>query len=627
MTVRLIILLFSLLSLGSTYSAEIQPLPKADDFSATVLPLLNQFCTDCHSTAKSKGGVNLAPFTNGISIYRDIRLWERVAAKVRDRDMPPESKPQPSTAERIQLTQWVEKSLKDLDDGRLPADPGRVLIHRLSRAEYNCTIRDLLGVDSKPANNFPSEGGGGGGFDNNADTLFIPPILMERYLKAAVAVLDQADSNRIFFVKKSFFTSDRQRARKIISHFTRLGFRRPAEREEIDRLVNVYDEVRHEGKSFELAVKGALTGILVSPNFLFRVEREQNSLSPYRISDFELASRLSYFLWSSLPDDELLRLAEHNQLHESAVLEAQVHRLIIDPKSRVFTDNFAGQWLRVRDLKTTSQPDHGRFPEFTTQLRNAMYQEVIEFFDYLVREDQSLLNLLQSDHTFMNGELAKFYGTTNVSGESFQRVSLNDPNRGGVLSMAAVLTLTSYPFRTSPVLRGKWILEEILGTPTPPPPPQVKTLSQDDAKTDGLTFRQQLEKHREDRSCAACHEQMDPLGFGLENFDAIGRWRTKIGAEPVDASGMLPGGEKFAGADQLKQILLRRKGDFSRNLTEKMLAYALGRGLEYFDVPTVKKISRTLAENDYRASTLIVEIVKSYPFQFRRNEPVQTAAK
>lgn len=593
-----------------------------DVFSGQIRPLLDQYCAKCHGPLKIRGGVNFGPFTNGISIYHDLKLWEKVEAKLRENEMPPEGKPQPTGEERAKLVQWIDRALKDLEEGRIPHDPGRVLIHRLSRAEYNCTIRDLLGVDCKPADKFPSEGGGGGGFDNNADTLFVPPILMERYMEAAGDVLERTKYEKIFFVQKSFLTTERGAARKIIEHFAMRGFRRPVEKEEVERWLGVYDRARKDGQAYEPAVRAALAGILVSPNFLFRVERDQDTARPYRVNDYELASRLSYFLWSSMPDDELFALAAENRLRDPKVLEEQTRRMVLDPKSKLFSDNFAGQWLRVRELKT-AQPDARKFPDYTPELREAMYREVIEFFDSIVREDGSLLQILAANYTFLNAELAKHYGIEGVNGDAMRRVTLTDKNRGGVLGMSAMLTLTSYPLRTSPVLRGKWVLEQILGTPPPPPPPEVKSLPPSDAPVDGLTLRQRLEKHREKAECAACHQRMDPLGFGLENFDPIGRWRTSIADQPVDASGVLPDGAKFQGPAELKKTLLNHKDDFTRNITEKMLAYALGRGLEYYDIPTVRQIAKTVAKNGYRSSVLISEIVKSYPFQYRRNEPIQ----
>jgi mono/diheme cytochrome c family protein len=596
-------------------------------FQEEIRPLLNTYCLKCHGPERPKGGVNLARFQDLPAIFREPKLWETVAAQLRDRNMPPEGKPQPGSEDRDRLISWVEGTLANLDERHIPKDPGRVVIHRLNRTEYNNTIRDLFGVDTKPADKFPVDGGGGGGFDNNADTLFVPPILMEKYLEAAIEVLETAKPDRLLVSRPGFLSSSRGAARKIIAHFGFRAFRRPVSKEEIEPCLRLYDEARERGDSFEAAVKFALRGLLVSPRFLFRIEQEQPSAEPYLISEYELASRLSYFLWSSMPDEELFRLAAKKRLRAPGVLDAQVRRMIADPRAKTFADNFAGQWLHVRDLKTTAQPDRRRYPTFTPDLRDAMHDEVIAFFHALLRDDRSLLEILDADYTFANEALAKHYGIEGVTGEALQRVSLRDTNRGGVLAMGAVLTLTSYPLRTSPVLRGKWILEEILGTPPPPPPPLIKSLPPDDRPREGLSFRQRLEKHREDPNCAACHKRMDPLGFGLENFDAIGRWRTEVSGQAVDSNGELSTGETFQGPAGLKRILLAKKDLFLKNLTEKMLAYALGRGLEYYDTPTVRRIAKRVAEDNYHSHTLITEVVKSYPFQYRRNGPVEQAKK
>ena len=525
----------------------------------------------------------------------------------------------------------------------LPKDPGRNILHRLSRLEYNNTIRDLFGVDTKPADKFPPDGGGGGGFDNNAATLFIPPILMERYLEAAGDILNAAKPERVFIAQPSGQSSRRTAARKIFAHHAPRVFRRPVGKNEIDRLVKFFDAAQNRDESFEDSVKLGLKSLLVSPNFLFRVEETQpiaasrkarppatkdgapSAIQAHAVNNYELASRLSYFLWSSMPDEELLKLAAAGKLHDPATLESQVRRMLLDTKARSFADNFASQWLRVRELITITQPDNKKFPEFSIQLRNALYEEPIEFFHALLRENRSLLEIIDADYTFMNERIAKHYGIEGVRGDRLQRVSLTDSNRGGVLGMGAVLTLTSYPRRTSPVLRGKWVLEEILGTPPPPPPPLVNSLPQDDKPREGLTFRQRLEQHRAKADCAGCHKRMDPLGFGLESFDAIGQWRTEISGEPVDASGEMTTGEKFTGPAELKKLLLNRTDDFTRNLTEKMLAYALGRGLEYYDAPVVKQISKAVQQDEFRAVTLVNEIVKSYPFQHRRSNEAEPA--
>ena len=587
--------------------------------------IVENTCHKCHDAETAKGDLDLSPLKTQADFERDPRLLEKLVRFVRDREMPPPGKrPQPSEQDRQKFVDWGRHTLAHMDYSKFPKDPGRVTIHRLSRTEYNNTMRDLLGITNQPADKFPADGGGGGGFDNNADTLFVPPLLLEKYLEAAGEVLAAAPAT-LLVERPGWLKSKSAAARKNIESFAARAFRRPVEKVEADALMGLFEQATKRGESFETAVKHALKAVLVSPHFLFRIEKDRGVQEPYRLNDYELASRLSYFLWSSMPDAELFAQAAKNQLHESATLEAQVKRMLRDPKARALAENFAGQWLRVRELKTTVQPDPGRFRKFTPELREAMYAEAIEFFAAMIREDASLLTLLDADHSYLNEALAQHYGLTNlnITGAELRRVTLPDKNRGGVLGMGAVLTLTSYPQRTSPVLRGKWVLEELLGQPPPPPPPDAGGLPAEDAPRNGLTFRQRLEEHRKKPQCAGCHSRLDPLGFGLENFDAIGRWRTKIGAEPVDATGLMSSGETFTGPAELKQLLLARKDDFARNVTERMLAYALGRGVEFHDMPSIAAITDKLKNKGYRSSTLVTEIVKSYPFQFRREAAPQ----
>jgi len=598
---------------------QLQAKPDPVEYQKAIHPLFQQFCFRCHGEKNGNGGVSLAAFSTVTAIQKDQMTWRKVLRQLRDRTMPPVGMPQPTAEQRDHLISWLTDTLNNVDPSLLPRNPGRVLIHRLSRAEYNNTVRDLFGVDSHPADQFPADGGGGGGFDNNADTLFVPPILMERYLTAASQVLDEAKPERLFFAHPSPTLSRRAAARQIVAYFAMRAYRRPVEPAEVARLMRLFDSSTQRGESFKTAVKLALKALLISPNFLFRVEQDRPGDAPYPVSDYELASRLSYFLWSSMPDEELFRLAGQKRLRNPQVLEQQVRRMIQSPKSRALADSFAGQWLRVRDLYTTAQPDPKRFPEFTPALRDAMYQETVDFFDDLVRRDQSLLFMLDANYTYLNEELAHYYGIPGVTGPQMRRVELQDRRRGGVLAMGSVLTLTSYPRRTSPVLRGKWVLEQIMGAPIPPPPPNAGGLPADDAPKAGLTFRQRLEKHRSKPECASCHSRMDPIGFGLENFDPIGRWRDSIGGAPVDAAGVLATGEKFTGPVELKRHLMQQKDEFTRNLTEKMLAYALGRGLEPYDLPTVRAITQAVAHDGYHSSALILQIVKSYPFQYRKN--------
>ncbi|MCW3094825.1 MAG: Protein of unknown function (DUF1587)/Protein of unknown function (DUF1592)/Protein of unknown [Chthonomonadaceae bacterium] len=619
---RASLLFFPLLMVGAGMAGKAGEPPVSaaqGEYEKTMQPLLTQYCGKCHGEKGGASGINLGTFHDVVAIQRDQTTWRKVVSRIRERTMPPPGKPQPSQEQRNLVSDWLTKTLDSADPSLLPKNPGRILIHRLSRQEYNNTVRDLFGVTSNPADKFPADGGGGGGFDNNADTLFVPSILMERYLTTAGDVLDEGSQQRLFFVRPGKNLTEHAAARKIVARYATLAFRRPVEPAEVERLMHLFDKAKAAGDDFEAATKFALKGALVSPNFLFRIERDRPTPAAYPISDYELASRLSYFLWTSMPDDELFSQAAAGRLHKPEVLDKEVKRMLQSPKSRAFSDSFAGQWLRARDLYSTAHPDANQFKDYTPTLRDAMYAETIDFFDSIVREDASLLRLLDADYTYLNEELAKHYGISGVTGSEMRRVKLADDNRGGVMTLGSVLVQTSYPLRTSPVLRGKWVLEQILGSPTPPPPPNVGTLPADDAPRQGLTFRHRLEEHRKNPTCASCHNRMDPIGFGLENFDAVGRWRTVAAGAPVDASGVLTTGEKFNGPGELKKLMLQRKEEFLTNLTEKMLAYALGRGLEPYDLPTVHKITDTVKKDNYRSSTLILEIARSYPFQYRKN--------
>jgi hypothetical protein len=418
---------------------------------------------------------------------------------------------------------------------------------------------------------------------------------------------------------------DAAAARALVNDFAFRAWRRPVASAELDRLAKLYTLARAQGDSFGAGVKLALKATLVSPNFLFlgssRPEEAGLVVSAatkkaVALDEHTLASRLALFLWSSVPDDELLALASRGQLR--AQLDAQVHRMLASPKSRALVDNFAGQWLQIRSLETM-QPDKTVFRDFDPYLRAAMQRETELFFEHVMREDCSVFDFIRGDYTFLNGRLAKFYGLADgPAGEEFQRVSLAGSPRRGVLTQASVLTLTSNPNRTSPVKRGKWILDNLLGTPPPPPPPNVPELDDKKRKLTG-TLREQMEQHRADPACAACHAKMDAIGFALENFNGIGAWRDKDGDAPIDASGKLASGDTFSGADGLADLLATKRADeFRRCLAEKMLTYALGRGVEYYDRPAIDGIMTSLRDGDDKFSALILAVAKSFPFQNRR---------
>ena len=432
---------------------------------------------------------------------------------------------------------------------------------------------------------------------------------------------DTPSRRRILICRPSGAQDGDDCAKRILSSLARRAYRRPVTDNDVEPLMAFYRESRAEG--FEPAISAALRRLLVSPEFLMRVERDPAGATPgssYRISDLELASRLSFFLWSSIPDDELLAAAEGGQLRDPAVLTAQVTRMLADARSAAFVDNFAGQWLFLRNLQATV-PVQNVFPDFDDTLRQAFRRETELFFDSLVREDRSVLDLLRAEYTFLNERLARHYGIPNVKGSHFRRVTLEPGSvRAGILGHGSILSVTSYPDRTSPVIRGKWILENLLGTPPPPPIPNVGELKPTNGEGVVLSMRQRMEQHRRNPVCASCHAMMDPLGLSLENFDAVGRWRS-LGesSAPIDASGVFPDGTRFEGAAGLKQMLLQ-SDRFVPTVTEKLLTYALGRGLEHYDAPAVRAIVRSAARDEYRFSSLIAGVVQSPPFLMRKAE-------
>jgi mono/diheme cytochrome c family protein len=409
---------------------------------------------------------------------------------------------------------------------------------------------------------------------------------------------------------------EREAARKILEPLARRAFRRPVAAEEIERILRLYDASAREGDSFERAIRTAIQGILVSPHFLFRVELNApaESASERPLNGWELASRLSYFLWSSMPDEELFSLAESGRLQRPEVLETQARRMLRDRKSRALVENFGQQWLTLRNLKTAA-PDPQRFPTFNDELRDAMLKETELFLEHVIRQDRSVLELFTADYTFLNERLAKHYGVLGVTGPEFRLVKVPGGQRGGILKQASILTVTSNPSRTNPVKRGKWILEQILGTPPPPPPPDVPELPDDGGKMLVGTLRERLEQHRKDPGCASCHTRLDPLGFALENYDAVGAWRVKDGEEAVDASGVLPNGDQFKGPADFQGVLLKQKKQVVRNLSERMLTYALGRGTDHKDRCVVDEIAANVTKADFRFSALVTTIVKSEPFR------------
>jgi hypothetical protein len=430
---------------------------------------------------------------------------------------------------------------------------------------------------------------------------------------------DTPSRRRIFVCKPVKPAEEEACAKQILTTLTRRAYRRPVTDRDLETPLKFYRRTQPEG-GFEAGIQTALYSVLVNPEFIFRVESDPPNVASnaaYRISDLELASRLSFFLWSGIPDDELLDAAVSGKLKTPAGLELQVRRMLSDARSRALVNNFAEQWLYLRNLASTT-PDMRLFPDFDDNLRQAFRQETELFFDSIMREDRGVPELLSANYTFVNERLAKHYGIPNVYGSRFRRIEYE--GRGGLLRQGSVLIVTSYATRTSPVIRGKWILENILGVPPPPPPPVVPPLKENEGSMKGLSVRERLALHRANMPCAGCHRLMDPVGFSLENYDAVGRWRTIEEEKPIDSTGALPDGSTFEGVTGLQKAVLSRPELFVSTFTEKLLTYALGRGVEYYDAPAVRNIVADARTKDYRFSSVILGIVNSTPFQMRRTQ-------
>lgn len=772
----------------------------ADEFAfeKQIAPILHSRCANCHGAETKESDIDFSKFSDGRSAARQRKLWRKAITRIEAGEMPPAGEPPLTPEEKQQLLSWMKPTV-ELLDCRDPAnqDPGPNLPRRLSLAEYNRTIRDLLGFEYDAAGvGMPEEIGEGNPFGNLATALDVSPVLMDKYFAAADQILDRFFGTELsssvdgriqeqarvsreqwfglnpgawrkpeYEVAPPIGVAPRDAARALLIPFLRRAYRGHESPTDADRILAIFDQAQSQGKSYGDCVRWMLKAILVSPKFLYRLElnrAERSAGEIFPVSDQELAVRLSYFLWGSMPDDELLDLAEWERLtatgpstepvkfsgrviagpgsesHQGnnydnvfdgdlhtvldgpnaasywvgldlgeaisiqqiryagrtgleqrmvggkfeasdsadfstsvvelwtvvaqpprgwvtrnlespvtaryvryvpppnaygniaefeirgpaagTVLEQQVRRMLADPRARSLTEIFALHWLQIHKLPT-ARPSTEFFPEFHANLRQAMFDETALFCETLRREDRSVLEFLDANYIFVNEELARYYGLPEVTGKQLRRVSLtSEHHRGGLLGMGSVLALTSHTSRTSPTLRGKWILDVLLGAPPPPPPANVSQIKEEPGKQKEIqTFREKLTQHAVNSTCAACHRKMDPLGFALDNFDAVGRWREKSGDQALDVSGELPTGEKLNGVSDLKQVLLARKSEFVQTLTEQMLKYAMGRELDYYDDCPVQQITAKLQQHDFRYSTLIMEIVKSHPFQHRKN--------
>ncbi|HEY6991328.1 MAG TPA: DUF1592 domain-containing protein, partial [Bryobacteraceae bacterium] len=606
-------------------------------FDGQISPLLMRYCAGCHSGKSPVAGVHLDFKTEEDArkiLSTQTDFWSRVADKLAARQMPPPNiSKKPTDAERTLLVDWITNNLLTANG---QPDPGPFLMRRLNNEQYANTVRELLYLqpDYNAAADFPPDERGDG-FDNNAATLTISPLLIESYLSAVEKAVSDAlglDPHKVKQEKDATLASksklnepsatlrvdfaDRQEKIRInLEAFAPRAFRRPVSKEEIDGLMKFAAlSFTHAGESFDQATGLAIRATLMSPEFLFRIERDPHpdgTGKVFEITEYQLATRMSYFLWNTMPDDELFIAARDNQLR--ATLGQQIARMLKDPKAISLTKDFLGQWLEIRGMRqVTNAPK---------SLLDAMQGETEHFFDYIVRNDRSIMDFLDADYTFVNEELARLYGISGTTGPEFQKVQVDPAKRGGIFTQASFLTLTSKPLgdsrRTSPVLRGKWILENIFGETIPPPPPNVPELNFDTNKELKGTVRQIFEQHRVDPNCSSCHARMDPYGFALENYDGYGAWREQDNHINVDASGEI-GGKGFKTPVEFRTILADRKDDFRWALIRKLLSYALGRGLQGFDRPAVESICAAVKTDGDRFSSVVTNIVKSYPFQHAR---------
>ena len=585
------------------------------------------YCIACHTGKSGVGGLNLAHFSTYESLREHPQKWESIFTRVRNMEMPPKGAPAPNAEAREAFTDWIHGTLirEACSEGMTP---GPAPVRRLNRTQYASTIRDLLNLHVDVSGSLPADGAGGEGFDNAAETLFLSPIHAEKYLDAAKLALDYAAKDprsraKFLIAKPGQGVSAQRAADQILEAFLPRAFRRQPKPSEMRIYRSLFDSAQSTKQSFDDSILFALSGVLISPQFLFRTEPANVSLDSRLLDDYSLATRLSYFLWNSTPDGLLLALAGERKLNDPEILKGQIARMLRSPKAFDFMQSFVEQWLGTRALGQSIQLDAKLFPAYAgdAELQGDIRYQPVLFFQEILAKDLSLLNLLDSNFTITTKKLQKLYGKEVLppkkESSAPQRVELPEGStRGGLLGMSAILAISSHPHRTSPVLRGKWLLDAILGTPPPPPPANVPAL-EEPTSAKPQTVRELLSRHRANAVCASCHSRIDPLGFALENYDALGVWRTSEAGKPVDASGELPDGTKFEGPQQLKAVLLDRKGLFVRNLSNKMLGYALGRGLNRRGACVVNDLVTQVEAANYSAQTLIQTIALSMPFRYQ----------
>lgn len=636
----------------------------AQDFSKSLQPVLKTYCFDCHNEKKAKGELNLARFETEASALAERKVWRRVWEMLHNREMPPPEEEQPKEDQRLAMTDWIEQMLARPVEGGEP-NPGHVPPRRLTAAQYNNTVADLFGVQRRTTFYDPQRNNGGmpgmvrfvlhrqfqeplvhlppdpaaHGFDSMAESLTLPPFLMEKYLDAAEKLMARDD------VRQSFGRRVRPQQQRggdtvevdrfIIADTLKRAFHRPPDTEEVARYTGFYDLAIKKGEDRTTALAIAMRAMLVAPQFLFRIENgvaseEKGGVRP--LTDHELATRLSYFVWNTLPDYELMRAADEGKLRDPEILAAQARRMMRNSRAEYFIRDFSQQWLRIQDISSHA-PDPSVLGAFNGRLKNhneAFASEVLLLFATVMAEDRSVLDLVDPDFTWLNLTMCNVYGVEyrpfagvdKPTSAEWLRYPITDRRRGGILTAGATLMVNSNPTHTNPVKRGKWLLEVVLGQEMPPPLPNVPNLDATPVVQGGLPIREKMARHRTDAACASCHSRLDPPGLALENYDAIGVWRDTEGKAPIATEGSLADGTKFDGPIGLKDMLRGpKRNEFVRSLTSHLFTYALGRPVEYYDIATIQGIVKKAEADNYRFSTLVTEIVKSYPFRYLKNKP------
>ncbi len=595
-------------------AAEIREAGKLD-FTTKIKPLLGKHCGDCHAGTEASGDLDIYALMKVEPFVMHRDHWLNVIQQIKVRSMPPADYEQPSDLERKQMLAWLQNAIENFDYETVRRS-GHEPTRRLTHEEYNNTIRDLFGMDLRPADRFPADMTASSGFRNSANSLFIQPVTMERYLNAAESVVNQVQQagpkSRPFASWMEQIRASEAEAVVAIRDFANRAYRRKISAEEEQQLLEFFAEQSAAGSSAEEAFAKLVQTVLVSPSFLMRNTGHPGE--PGLVSDFEMASRLSYFLWASMPDDELFRLATQGRLQDAKVLRQQVPRMLADPRAQTLGSEFAAQWLGIVNLKRVPR-DQIDNPWATDSLFQALEDESALFFHSLVVDNANIEQFVDAKYTYLNEELARHYRIPGVKGDKMRRVELSDSTRGGILGHASVLTITSFPHRTSPVVRGNWILSELLGTPPPPPPPNV---SEFDERIENrrLSQRQKLELHRKNPNCYACHSEIDPLGFALEKYEEFGRLRDREDRREIDITGKLPSGRIVKGLEGLRQALVtERRDDLMEQIARKMFTYALGRQLNYYDEAAVRDIISHAEKHERRLQPLIEAIVLSDSFR------------